>query len=123
MSVEKAVSKLRTEMDQNRNNSYVQVVGSYLLTHLEKYPQDAGNIAAEGKTIAKSLDAMRQDASKKKNGNFAVLAPQEGFDIVMRYFGITESDGLVMTPRQPAAASVKPKAKDIDFDVSLADLL
>lgn len=123
MSVENAVSKIRTEMDQNKNNSYVQVVGNYLLAHLDKYPQDAGKIAADGKTVAKSLDAMRQEASKKKSGNFAVLAPQEGFDIVMKYFGIAKSDRLVMTPRRPAAAPVKPAAKDIDFDVSLADLL
>lgn len=122
MSIANAVSKLRTEMDQNRDNSYVQVVGDYLLAHLDKYPQDAGKITADDKkTILKSLDAMRTVAGKKKVGNCGVLTPQEGFDIVMKYFGITKSDGFVLSPRPPAAP--KPKSKEIDFDISLSDLL
>ena len=52
-----AITKLKSEMDANENNSYIQV---------EK-------IMAADKTIAKSLDAMKKEAEKKKVGNCAVL--------------------------------------------------
>lgn len=123
MSIANVVAKLNSEMDQHKNDSYVQVVGSYLVAHLDKYPQDAAKIAADEKTIVKSLDEMKKAASKKKVGNCAVLAPQEGFAIVMKYFGITESDGLVVPAPHRPAAPARVKASDIDFNVSLADLL
>lgn len=119
---EQARSKLKAEMDQNKNNSYVQVVGDYLIAHLDKYPQDAAKINADGKTILKSLDEMRKAASKKKTGNCVVLAPQEGFDIVIKYYGIKESSGLPAAPPRQTAAP-KPKSREIDFDVNLDDFL
>ena len=111
-----AIAKLKAEIDQNKNNSYIQIVGDFLLRHLDTHPDSAERIMTEGKTVGHSLDEMRKAAEKKKTGNCAVLTDQEGFAIVLKYFGIDQVAG---TPDQ-ASPVQKPK---VDFDVKLEDLL
>jgi len=120
---QEAVLKLKNEIEQNKNNPYIQVVGNFLLGHLESNHQDAEKIMTADKTIVKSLDEMRNVASKKKVGNCAVLTDQEGFAVVLQYFGI----GSAVTILAPVAAPIveptlKQKSK-VDFDVNLNDFL
>ncbi|MDR3561237.1 MAG: hypothetical protein P4N59_07355 [Negativicutes bacterium] len=117
----RAIEKIKAEMAQNKTQ-FTQVVGDFLLTHLMAHPADVDKIMAEGKTIAKSLEAMRTEASKKKTGNYAVLAPSEGFAIVLKYFGI-DAAVTARPPVPPPAAPPVPKKSAVDFDVSLDDLL
>ncbi len=126
-----AINKLRNEMESNKSNSYVQVVGQYLLQYLETNPNDGEKILDTEKTILKSLDAMKSEASKKKVGNMAVLTPQEGFDIVAKYFGlngikapknVTASTENVTKTVESDNKTVKDVTDD-DFDVSLDDFL
>ncbi|MCO1599780.1 hypothetical protein [Desulfosporosinus nitroreducens] len=124
----KAIKKLESEMTQNNANPYIQVVGGFLLQHLEVNPQDAEKILATDKTISKSLDEMWKDAKKKQSHNLAIFTPQEGFEIVMKYFGI-EATAPTATRAVPTSAmpdrviqsdvSSKPA---IDFDIKLEDL-
>ena len=120
-----AITKLKTEIEQNKSNSYVQVVGEFLLDHLDKHPKDAEKILAKDKTIAKSLDEMRKAASKKKVGNCAMFTPAEGFAIVLKYFGIESAvPAAVVDPKPIVTPAPKPKTKStVDFDVSLEDFL
>lgn len=122
--LDKAITKLRAEMDQKANNPYVQVIGNFLINHVRGNPADAVTIASSDKTIEKSLDEMRREAEKKKVGNCAVLTDDEGFAIVLKYFGIRT--GTIKQPEKnaapettPAAATVSPKS----FDINLDDLL
>lgn len=116
-----AIAKIQTEMNQNANNHYIQAVGGHLLQHLEANPESAEKILVQDKTIGKSLDAMRKAAEAKKVGNCAVLTDQEGFAVVLKYFGI-ETDGKTVSSTLPPPAP--PVAKDsVDFNVSLDDLL
>lgn len=115
-----AIDKLRSEMTQNIANSYIQVVGGFLLQHLESSPQDAEKILDTDKTISKSLDEMWKVAEKNQHKNFAMFTPQEGLEIVMKYFGIETAVNMQM-PTAPAPAA-KPKS-EIDFDIKLEDLL
>lgn len=108
------MQKIREEMRKNQNDPYVQVIGEFLLNHLDRNPQDAEKISNPDKTITKSLDEMRKIAEKKKVRNCAVLTDQEAFAIVLQYYGISQ------TVQQPAA---NHKNKEIDFDISLDDLL
>lgn len=98
-----AAAKIRAEQASN-NTPYVRVVGDFLLTRLEEHPELAEAILKEGKTIAKSLDAMRKVAEKKKVGNCAVLTDSEGFAVVIGYF---ESEG----PSEPAKQPTDEKPK------------
>jgi len=124
-----AITKLKTEIEQNKSNSYVQVVGEFLLGHLDKHPQDAEKILAKDKTIANSLDEMRKAASKKKIGNCAMFTPAEGFAIVLKYFGIESTVDItvpaaVVDPKPIVTPAPKLKTKSaVDFDVSLDDFL
>lgn len=121
--LQNAISKLRSEMDKNANNSYIQVVGGFLLQHLEANPESAEKIMAQDKTIGKSLDKMRKVAEKKKVGNCAVLTDAEGFAVVLKYFGIEVApvSAPALVTARPAAAV--PEKSPIDFDVNLDDLL
>lgn len=116
--LEKAILKIKSEMGQNENNSYVQVVGSFLLQYLNGNPASSENILQESKTILKSLDEMRKEAEKKKVGSCAVLTDQEGFAVVLKYFGI--NDKLEKTEYK--APETKTTSNN-HFDVNLDDLL
>ncbi|WLR54306.1 hypothetical protein LC048_17930 [Mesobacillus subterraneus] len=118
--LEKANAKLKGEMTTNNKNPYIQVVGNFLLQHLESHPAGAGKILAEDRTIAKSIEAMRKAAEKKKIGNMAVLTDAEGFAVVLEYFGI---DGQPVKVEAPAVSSVNPEKASDDFNVSLDDFL
>lgn len=118
---EKALEKLDSEMGLNQDNSYIQVVGDFLLSHLNNNPEDAEKILAEDKTIAKSLDEMRNLASKKKVGNCAMFTPSEGFAIVLKYFGVESAVDISETTAVPIKKEVV-KSK-VDFDISLKDFL
>jgi hypothetical protein len=123
--LEKAIRKIETEMDQNKKNSYVQIVGGFLLQHLNNNPEAAEKMLQEGKTLVKSLDEMKKAAEKKRVGNCAVLTDEEGFAVVLQYFGVDGKE-LVETPKDknvvqfPAPAV---KRSSVDFDVDLDDLL
>jgi hypothetical protein len=122
-----AILKIETEMNQSKNNSYIQAVGSFLLQYLKVNPEAAEKILAADKSIVKSLDAMRQAASQKKVNNCAVLADQEGFTIVLKYFGINSTATATATAtvaiEQSKENPVIERKASVDFDISLKDLL
>lgn len=84
-----AIEKLKQEM-ANEKNPYIQYVGDYLIGYLKNHEDQVEKILAEKKTIAGSMKFMRTVASKKKQGNVAVLTPEEGFKAVLEYFEIDE---------------------------------
>jgi len=112
--LDQAIEKIRDEMAKAPNNTYVQVVGDFLLRHVTAHPDDAAKVLAEGKTIAKSLDGMSKEASKQKSGNVAVLTDAQGFGIVLKYFGIKGKASARATPAPQAVT---------EFNVSLDDFL
>jgi len=116
-----AISKIQTEINQNTSNQYIQVVGGFLLQHLNVNPELAEKIMATDKTIGKSLDEMRKVAEKQKVDTCAVLTDAEGFAVVMKYFGI-EVPVNAAAPIAPAPAEA-PTAPTVDFDIRLEDLL
>jgi hypothetical protein len=122
MMIAKAIEKIKAEIDSNKTNTYVQIIGGFLLDYLDKNPQAAEKIMDKEKTITKSLEDMRNAASKKKTGNFAMLSDREAFGIVLKYYGIDGAPGVYVPPGSPAPVQPKP-VKEIDFDISLNDLL
>lgn len=95
---DKAMEKLRNEMTANANHPYVQVVGQFLLEHLETKPEHADRILSENKTLLKSLETMRRFAERKRVGNMAMLTDEEGFGVVLQYFGCWEGDPIELPP-------------------------
>lgn len=115
------VMKIRDEMATNAKHAYIQVVGDFLLQHLERNPGAAEKVLAEGKTIKGSLSAMREVARKRQVDQCGVLTSDEGFAEVLKYYGIDSRP--VASP--PAIAAPEPHSvrKASSFDVSLDDLL
>jgi len=121
MSVEQAISKVRAEMTQNNANTYIQVVGGFLLDHLDKNSQDAEKILSADKTIDKSLEEMRKQAEKKQVKRSTMFTPQEGFTIVLKYFGIDAIVPEVPMVNMPNPVQAEKKPVTNDFNVNLED--
>lgn len=105
-----AKKKLQDEMAKS-NNPYVNVVGGFLENHIESHPEEAEKIMQEGKTIAGSLDSMRKEAETRKVGSCAVLTDQEGFDIVLKYFGCDS--------KATVSHAVTPTPQDADLTINV----
>lgn len=124
---QQAVSKLKSEIEQSKNNPYVQVVGNFLVGHLDQHHEDAEKIMTADKTIGKSLEAMKKEASKNKIGNCAVLTDQEGFTAVLKYFDIKSGRKIAISVTDPTENITKPvttaKKSEVDFNISLDDFL
>lgn len=119
-----AITKLKTEMEQSKSNTYIQIVGTFLVNYLNANPEQAEKISNPDKTIAKSLNEMSKEAAKKKVGNCAVLTDQEGFEIVLKYFDIDTN--IIKNVTEPAQNVIKPPesvTKNIEFDIKLEDLI
>ena len=111
--MEKAIAKLQAEMAANLNQPYVQIVGNYLLAHLEENPEHAESLAADDKSIMDSLNVMQRYASAKKVGNVAVLTDAQGFGIVLQYFDCWDGEPFEIPaePERPAYTPPAPVAK------------
>lgn len=122
----KAINKLKTEMDKENKDAYIKAIGEFLLQYLNRYPAAAEKILAESKTIAKSIDEMAKVAKKKAVNGRAMLTDEEGFEIVLKYFGIEASSiprGVAVVKESKALAPEEKAKSDINFDVKLEDLL
>ena len=127
-----AVKKITDEIEANKDNAYIQVIGKMLLKYLEAVPESAEKFLTVDKTIGKSFEEMKKAARKKAKDNVAMLTEQEGFEIVLKYFGIENINGIDLgsgpdysavngkvTPNSNYAQEKKPAR----FDVNLEDLL
>lgn len=129
MMLEKAIKKLESEIKQNNSDPYIKVIGDFLIQHVNNNPLDSEKILFEEKTISKSLDEMTSVAKKKAVKGRAMLMDQEGFAIVLKYYGI---DGVVKAVAPPIAVESTPpivqpkeleKKTSIGFDVKLEDFM
>jgi len=114
----KAIEKIKAEMDSNKNDSYIQEVGGFLLQHLQDKPNAAEKLASEEKTIKGSLEEMKKIARTKAINGCGMFAPSEGFKIVLKYFGI-ESSGFKAQETTIEISTIKEKKSDIEFNVEL----
>ena len=108
--IQNAIAKLKTEIEQSKNNQFVQVVGEFLLDHLNKFPQDAEKIMVIDKTVAKSIDELWRVARGRKVGNSAGMYGEEVMAIVFKYFGI---ESAVTIPVSAAAPVMKAERPDV----------
>lgn len=52
----------------------------------------ADKILADGKTLQGAFDKMKEIARKRQHGGCAYIPPEEGFEIIREYYGITGAD-------------------------------
>jgi len=130
--IEKAIAKIKAEMEKNKDNGNVQVIGDFLLKQIEINKDAAVGILQEEKTILKSIDEMRKEALakvKKKTGTQCIaIDPVEGFKIAMKYFSFeaVQDKILDLEISEIKANYIKSEEvnkKDVSFDVNLDDIL
>lgn len=131
--IEKAIAKIKAEMEANKDNGNVQVIGDFLLKQIEINKAAATGILQEEKTILKSLEEMQKEALakvKKKTGTQCVaMDPVEGFKIVMKYFSFEAVQDKILEvevneiKETNDIKSEEVNKKDVSFDVNLEDIL
>lgn len=118
-----AIEKLRAEMSVNQSNPYIQVIGDFLLNHINTNPDAAASVLPADKTISKSLEAMKNEAKKKQHNGMAMLTDVEGFAIVLKYFGIENNKKVNLAAAVTVSTPPPSIQSTSDFDVSLDELL
>lgn len=113
----KAIAKLDAEMEKEKRNHAIAVIGEYLINLVTACPEIAGKLADSKNTLAGAYEAMRTEARKKKYNNCAVLTDEEGFEIVCEYFGIGyQPPGADKIAKQAAQPAKMAPALDIELD-------
>lgn len=114
--LDKAIEKLDKEIEsQKSKNSYVAVIGEYLIHYVTRHPNEAEKILNDSKTISGALAAMKAEARKKAQAGFAMISDDEGYGIVLKYFGINPTNTEYPTPK--IIFCNKKSAKSIDIDL------
>lgn len=108
--LQQALQKLQAEVGANAKDKMVQIVGGFLMNYVRNNPERAELIAAEGKTIKGSVKAMEDEARKQQVNQQAILTDEEGFTIVLKYYGVE----LPKPEPEPVA---------VGFNVDLDELL
>lgn len=122
--LEKAIEKIKAEIDGNKNNPYIKVIGEFLLQHLALHNGAAEKVLQEGKTIKGSIDEMKKVAKTRAVNGCGMLTDQEGFEIVLKYFDIKFTPITVAPISKeavpgPVAPIVENKKSSVQFNVEL----
>lgn len=119
-NVEQAIAKLKAEMDGTKTNAYIKLIGEFLITHVQNTPGAAEQVMSSDKSIAKSLEVMRIEAQKTPIGGMAMLSDQEGYAVVLKYYGIQGTPTVQVDTSTPVP---KVENKENRFSASLDDFL
>lgn len=134
---DKAIKKLKEEISKNASNQYIKFIGEFLIKYISEHHEAGEKILVEGKTIGGSMNHMaslarkraeesRNKSTKKETMVAEMFTPNEGLEIVLKYFDINESLGSIT--EVPEVVEVKTnstpnKIDEIDFDINLDDFL
>lgn len=111
----KAMDKIRDEMAQNSQNPGIQFLGEWLTEQLEKQPEAAEKVLAEGKSLQEAFGQIRKYAEGHKTGNFAFVPPEKALQIVSEYYQLPKA----AKAKPQAPAQTREAADDLDLDALL----
>jgi len=98
--MEKAIAKLEEEIKESKE-PYIKFIGQYMIDHIKGTPADAAAIMQEGKTVDGSLAFMKDKAKAKATGGCAMFTPDEGFAIIMEYYGLQGETATIKAQEPP----------------------
>lgn len=84
--IERAIEKIKQEINSQKNNLYVQVIGDYLLKQIEINRDAAKKICSENKSIEKSIKEIEKIARKESKSNTLVLSENGIYKIIRDYY-------------------------------------
>lgn len=120
----KAIEKIKAEVEANKSNSNIKVIGDFLIRRLGLINGGAEKVLQDGKTIKCSIDEMRKVAKTKAVNGCGMLTDEEGFGIVLKYFDmkftkVNDSPLPIKTVEDQVAPISQNKKSDIEFNVEL----
>jgi hypothetical protein len=115
----KAIEKIKAEIDGSKNNPNIRAVGEFLLQHLALHNETAEKVLQEGKTIKSSIDEMKKVAKTKVVDGCGMLTDHEGFGIVLKYFGIEAAVSTVGVKIQEHVVQAPTAQEKKSFNVEL----
>lgn len=130
--IERAIEKIKHEMEQKKDNSYIQAIGDYLLKQVEINRDAAEKICNETKTIEKSLKKVEKVAREKAVSGCAVLSDNEVFKIVREYYSFEAvQDKFIQVEVEEIKEQIHEEVKEEkvqvtkidDFSIDLYDYL
>ena len=134
--IERAIERIKREMKQKKDNSYIQAIGDYLLKQVEINRDAAEKICNGVKTIENSLKEVEKVARKKAVDGCAVLSDSEVFKIVREYYQfeavqdkfiqveVDEIKEQIQEEVKREKVQEKKESKEIDdFSINLDDYL
>lgn len=83
---DKAIAKMAEEI---KGKDYLIPFEEYL-TGICTTDAVAEKILDEKKSLQGCFDNMKRIASNRRTGNFAYIAPEEGFEIIRKYYGLDD---------------------------------
>ncbi|WP_273123414.1 Cas9 inhibitor AcrIIA9 family protein [Bacillus weihaiensis] len=110
-----AIEKLQNEMNENKDDAYIQAIGQFLIQQIEKNESADEAILATDKTIKNSLETMKDEAKKKAVNGFAMFTPDEGFALVLKYFDIKNEKIEIPELKVPVENTSRFNVKLDDF--------
>ncbi len=123
--IDKAIEKINAAMQKDPDNRYMEIVGHYIIDRCVD-EETAAKVTDEKKTLKGAMDAVVSKAQKAKQGNVAVLMPDEVFGVVDQYFGLPTdlvAQAAAMGNAAPNAAPA-PQSKQVSQpDIDLMSFL
>lgn len=122
--IERAIEKIKAEMEQKKSNPYIQAIGDFLLKQVEINRDAVEKIASGDKTIEKSLKEVEKIAKSKAVNGCAVMADSEVFDIVKKFYNFEAvQDKFIQVEVEIKEEKAERKVIEVDFSTSLDDYL
>lgn len=130
--IERAIEKIKREIEQKKDNPYIQAIGDYLLKQVEINRDAAEKICNETKTIEKSLKEIEKVAREKAVSGCAVLSDNEVFKIVREYYSFEAvQDKFIQVEVEEIKEQIQEEVKEEkvqvtkidDFSIDLDDYL
>jgi hypothetical protein len=118
----KAIEKLKAEIEKEKNDINIKYVGEFLIEKLNTDPVAVEKILVADKTIKGSIAEMRKIAQKRQIDRCGMVNPEEGFGIVLKYFGIDSSiTNKVSKVQEPIVEIpiIKKEKSNIEFKIEL----
>ena len=114
---ERAIAKIDTEIEKEKGNRILEIIGEFLINLVTANPDAAEKLLDEKKNLKGAYETMRNEARKYQKDGCAVLTDDEGFEIVCEYFGIDyQPPGADKVEKQAAQPAKTAPALDIELD-------
>jgi ribosome maturation protein Sdo1 len=127
--LDKAIEKLKAEMDssknsKDKNDTNIEYIGKFLIEQLNSNVEIAEKILADKKSIKGCMSNMMKVAKERQFEGGAMMCPEEGFGMILKYFeikGAATTNAAKPIEATPDLVSpiVQNKKPSVEFNVEL----